>query len=87
MEVRGWVRGDGDCFSGFGMADGFGGAFFAEKDAEVAQDDALVFLERGGDFVDEETEDLLGFGVRAAEGRREGAGELGLVQGVVFSRM
>ena len=75
------------------MADFFGGAADGVEGTEAAEANRLFGRERLSHVLKERAEDFLTFDVRKAEGLGEGAGELGLGQGllgffsdVVFNR-
>ena len=87
------MGGDREHLSRFWMADFFGGAADGVEGTESAESDRFFSGERLGDIFQEGAEDPLAFDVRKAEGLGEGAGELGLGQGllgffsdVVFNR-
>lgn len=74
---------EGDDLAGFGVADFFSGALDATEGTETTQGDRLFCFERLGDVFEQGAEDSLAFDVRKAEGLGEGAGEVGLGQGLL----
>ena len=82
-EANGYVFQKGDDFSGFRVADFFGGAADGVEGAEAAEGHLLFRRERLGHVLQEGAEDFLAFDVGEAEGLGEGAGEVGLGQGLL----
>jgi hypothetical protein len=68
---------------GFGVADFFGGTTHAAEWAETTQGDRFFCFERLGYVFEQGAEDSLAFDVGEAEGFCEGAGEVGLGQGLL----
>ncbi len=65
------------------MADFLGGAAHGAKGAETTQGDRFFCFERLGHVFEQGAEDSLAFDVGEAEGFCEGAGEVGLGQGLL----
>jgi hypothetical protein len=77
------VGGESNNLSGFRVADFLGGAVDGVEGPEAAESDRFFSGERLGDIFQEGAEDSLAFDVRKAEGLGEGAGEVGLGQGLL----
>lgn len=77
------MGGESNNLSGFRVADFFGGAADGVEGTEAAESDRFFSCERLGDIFQEGAEDSLAFDVRKAEGLGEGAGEVGLGQGLL----
>ena len=77
------MGGESNNLSGFRVADFLGGAVDGVEGPEAAESDRFFSGERLGDIFQEGAEDSLAFDVRKAEGLGEGAGEVGLGQGLL----
>ena len=74
---------EGDDFAGCWVANFLGGAADGVEGTEAAESDRFFSCERLGDIFQECAEDSLASDVRKAEGLGEGAGEVGLGQGLL----
>ena len=74
---------EGDDFAGCWVANFLGGAADGVEGTEAAEGNRLFVRERFGHVLKERAEDSLAFDVRKAEGLGEGAGEVGLGQGLL----
>ena len=77
------MGGEGDNLPGFWVADFLGGAADGVEGAEAAESNLFFSCERLGDIFQEGAEDSLASDVGKAEGLGEGAGEVGLGQGLL----
>lgn len=83
MESDGGVGRERYDLTGFGVADFLGGAADGVEGTEAAESNRFFCCERLGHVFQESAEDFLAFDVRKAEGLGEGAGEVGLGQGLL----
>ena len=74
---------EGNDLAGFGVADFLGGAAHGAEGTEATEGDRFFCFERLGHVFEQGAEDFLAFDVRKAEGLGEGAGEVGLGQGLL----